>query len=304
MSRPHDAPATPVPLSLRAAALALAFGTAQAQQAPPPAASAPEATLPEIKASGTRERDNSRGSTGAKFDTPLRDMPQSVTVIDRQLMDSQAATSLKDALRNVPGITLGAGEGGAIGDNINLRGFSARTDIYLDGLRDRGQYTRDMFSLDAVEVLQGPVLDAVRPRLDRRRHQPGQQAARAEAAPARSSATVGTDDYYRVTADINQPLSETARAPRRGVRPGRAIDARRDARRRTGGVAPSIRLGIGTPTEVTCRAAGAAQPRHARLRLPLRCPPRRRAAGASRSTRPSTISTATPTTASTSRSTC
>ena len=56
----------------------------------------------------------------------------------------------------MPGITIGAAEGGPIGNNFNLRGFSARTDLYLDGMRDRGQVYRDVFSLDAVEVLQGP----------------------------------------------------------------------------------------------------------------------------------------------------
>ena len=249
MSRPTDAPATPVPLSLRAAALALAFGTAQAQEAPQPAASAPEATLPEIKASGARERDNSRASTGAKFDTPLRDVPQSVTVIDRQLIDSQAATSLKDALRNVPGITLGAGEGGVIGDNINLRGFSARTDIYLDGLRDRGQYTRDIFSLQAVEVLKGPSSmlfgrGSTGGVINQISKQPSLKAA------GEVSATVGTDDYYRITGDINNPLSETSAA--RIAVFGQDVKSTRDVTEtHGGGVAPSIRWGIGTPTELT-----------------------------------------------------
>ena len=95
-------------------------------------------------------------SIGGGVDTPLRDIPQSVTVINSTLMQAQGATSLADALRNVPGITMGAAEGGSIGNNFNLRGFSARTDLYLDGMRDRGQFYRDVFSLDSVEVLQGP----------------------------------------------------------------------------------------------------------------------------------------------------
>ena len=64
--------------------------------------------------------------------------------------------TLKDALRNMPGITLSSGEGGNIGDNINIRGYSARTDLFLDGFRDRGHYARETFFLDAVEVLKGP----------------------------------------------------------------------------------------------------------------------------------------------------
>ena len=83
----------------------------------------------------------------------LAGTPQSITVITKPLMESQGATSLASALRNVPGLTIGAAEGGQIGTNINLNGFSARTDIYLDGMRDRAQYYRDTFALDSVEVL-------------------------------------------------------------------------------------------------------------------------------------------------------
>lgn len=86
----------------------------------------------------------------------VRDVPQSITVLDSGLMQAQGSTSLTSALRNVPGLTIGAAEGGQIGTNINLNGFSARTDMYLDGGRDRGQYYRDVFALESVEVLMGP----------------------------------------------------------------------------------------------------------------------------------------------------
>ena len=79
-----------------------------------------------------------------------------VTVVNKAQMQSQGVSSLADALRNVSGITLGGAEGGQIGNNINLNGFSARTDIYLDGFRDRGQYYRDTFAIEEVEVLMGP----------------------------------------------------------------------------------------------------------------------------------------------------
>jgi len=92
----------------------------------------------------------------AKVPTAVRDIPQTVVVVNRNLLEAQGATSFQDALRNVPGITITAAEGGTIGDNVNLRGFSARTDIYLDGFRDRGQYYRDTFALESVEVLMGP----------------------------------------------------------------------------------------------------------------------------------------------------
>ncbi|MES2935961.1 MAG: TonB-dependent receptor plug domain-containing protein, partial [Pseudomonadota bacterium] len=121
-------------------------------------AASTEATLPEVKVQGSsiKEYAPATSTVGGKGETSLRDIPQSVTVINRAVLEAQAATSMVEALRNVPGITISAGEGGAIGDNINLRGFSARTDVFLDGFRDRGQYTRDTFSIEAVEVLRGP----------------------------------------------------------------------------------------------------------------------------------------------------
>ncbi|MGM9489118.1 TonB-dependent receptor [Ideonella sp. YS5] len=243
--------AAAMPLSLRAATLALVFGSgAHAQTAPasPPA----EQTLPAVKATATVERDNSQASTGGKFETPLRDVPQSITVLDRKMLDSQAAASLKDALRNVPGITLGAGEGGVIGDNINLRGFSARTDVYLDGMRDRGQYTRDVFALEAVEVLKGPssmlfgrgstggVINQISKKPDLR--------DRGEVG-----LTVGTDDYYRTTADLNRQLSDSSAF--RVAAFGQSVQSTRDVTKNDDyGVAPSVRFGIGTPTEVTLQA--------------------------------------------------
>src|SRR5580698_3999719 len=67
-----------------------------------------------------------------KLSQPLLDTPQSVNVVPRQLMDDQGITATRDALRTVPGISLAAGEAGAQGDNLTLRGFTARNDFYLD----------------------------------------------------------------------------------------------------------------------------------------------------------------------------
>ena len=88
--------------------------------------------------------------------TSARHAAKCVTVIPQQVLRDQAVNNLQDALKNVPGITLNSGEGGTHGDNINLRGFSASDDFFLDGLRDTGFYTRDSFNLDAIEVYKGP----------------------------------------------------------------------------------------------------------------------------------------------------
>lgn len=245
LSIENTSPSTALPLSLRAATLAMVFGAAYAQPAS-------DATLPAIKATASAERDNTSASTGAPFDAALRDVPQSLTILDRRMLDAQAATSLKDALRNVPGITLGAGEGGVIGDNINLRGFSARTDVYLDGLRDRGQYARDVFALEAVEVLKGPssmlfgrgstggVINQVSKKPD--------LSDRSEV-----SLSAGTDDLYRTTLDVNRRVGEDSAM--RVAAFGQSIQSTRDVTRADDiGVAPSFRWGIGTASELALSA--------------------------------------------------
>ena len=132
-------------------------------------------------------------------------------------------------------------EGGQIGNNINLRGFTARTDIYLDGFRDRGQYYRDTFDLDSIEVLYGPssmlfgrgstggVINQVSKQAD------------AQADAPKSSAMVGTDDRYRTTIDVDQPLSDTAAVRLNAF--GQDLGSTRDVMKsKDYGIAPTVRL--------------------------------------------------------------
>ena len=212
-------------------------------------------TLEAVQVTGSAANNdyNSSSSTiGAKVPTPLRDIPQSVTVIDRAVLEAQGATSLSDALRNVPGITIGGAEGGQIGNNINLRGFSARTDVYLDGARDRGQYYRDTFDLDSIEVLKGPSSMLFG------RGSTGGVINQVSKIPLAHdidefSATLGSDDRYRVSADFNRPLSATA-AARLNLFAQDNHSTREVMYNQDGGVAPSLRFGMGTPTEITLSA--------------------------------------------------
>jgi catecholate siderophore receptor len=183
----------------------------------------------------------------------LRDIPQSVTVINRAVMDSQGATSMASALRNVPGLTIGAAEGSQIGTNINLNGFSARTDVYLDGARDRGQYYRDTFALDAIEVLMGPSSMLFG------RGSTGGIINQVTKKPSRKPAdeaqvSVSSNGLVRTLLDHNQPLSETS-AFRVAVmaQDGNASD-RDQTRLKDYGIAPSLKLGIGEPTTITLSA--------------------------------------------------
>ena len=91
-----------------------------------------------------------------KFTQPLIDTPQSIDIVPQHIIQDQGATTLRDTLRNVAGISIAAGEGGAQGDNLTVRGFTARNDIFLDGMRDFGSYYRDPFDMQEVAVLQGP----------------------------------------------------------------------------------------------------------------------------------------------------
>lgn len=91
-----------------------------------------------------------------RLPTALIDTPQTVNVVPQQVIREQSATSMEEALRNIPGITFSAGEGGQQGDSPYIRGQAARGDIFRDGIRDPGWYTRDLFAVDRVEVYKGP----------------------------------------------------------------------------------------------------------------------------------------------------
>ena len=142
--------------------------------------------------------------------TSVQDTPQAVTVIDAQTMKEQGTTTLGDALRNVPGITIAIGEGGTLaGDQFKINGFDAKDDVYLDGLRDFAAYTRDSFDYEEVQVLKGPS---------------GLMFGRGTTGGAINTVTktahlgdkytghveVGNGDHYRATADLNYELSDTA----------------------------------------------------------------------------------------------
>ena len=183
----------------------------------------------------------------------LADAPQTVTVIPQAVIEQRNATTLRDVLRNVPGISMQAGEGGVPnGDNLTLRGFNARTDIFVDGVRDLGGYFRDSFDLDSVEVVKGPAS------AQSGRGSTGgiinQVSKRPGLAPDfAANLGGGTDDYGRVTLDLNQPLE--------GWIPGAALRLnlmyhRQDTPGRDGpdqerwGIAPTLALGLGTPTRL------------------------------------------------------
>jgi catecholate siderophore receptor len=189
----------------------------------------------------------------AKYSEPLRDTPQTVNVVGQQVMTQQNNTTLRDALRNVAGISIAAGEGGAQGDNLTIRGFSARNDLYIDGMRDFGSYYRDPFNLEEVDVVQGPSAATFG------RGSTGGVVNQATKMPGllRSfSGTFdgGTDGTRRATLDMNAPVTALGKGASfrlnlMGTEGG--VAGRDVARNRRYGIAPSLSFGLGTATRVT-----------------------------------------------------
>ncbi|HEY4369224.1 MAG TPA: TonB-dependent siderophore receptor [Steroidobacteraceae bacterium] len=187
-----------------------------------------------------------------KYTEALRDTPQSITVISKQLIEDQKLLSMRDILSTVPGITFGAGEGGGgYGDSITLRGFTGSSDITIDGVRDSAQYSRsDSFNLDQVEIVNGAssVYSGAG-------SVGGSINLVSKAAHAGDSSVIsgglGSDSYGRLTADINKQLSEGT-ALRLNVMGHRNDVPGRDYEEfKRWGIAPSLALGLGTDTVVT-----------------------------------------------------
>jgi catecholate siderophore receptor len=213
---------------------------------------APTATMTPITVTGTRPSDDFQPPPASldRLGGDPHDIPQSITIINKALMQSQGATSLQSAVRNIPGVTLGAAEGGTIGNNIYLNGFNARTDLYLDGMRDPGQYYRDTFDLEQIEVLMVPSS-----MLFGRGSTGGviNQVMKKPNLKATTDLTITgtTNQFGRTTADVNIPTSETSAARINLMAQTGRVSTRQQTEVQDIGLAPSYKFGIGTPTEVT-----------------------------------------------------
>ena len=188
-----------------------------------------------------------------KFSQPLIDTPETIAVVPKFVTDDEGVTTLRDSLRNVPGVSLAAGEAGAQGDNLTIRGFTARNDIYLDGIRDYGSYYRDSFNYEQIEVLEGPAGVAFG------RGSTGgvvnQESKVPQATPHVGVSTqFGTNLERRLAVDINEPLPQLANGS--AVRLNAFVDesgvaGRPFAALRRYGLAPSITFGLNSPTRFT-----------------------------------------------------
>lgn len=183
--------------------------------------------------------------------TSLQDTPQAVTVVSGELMRRQATSTLGEALRNVPGITIAIGEGGTLaGDQFKIRGFDAKDDVYLDGLRDFGVYTRDSFNYEEVQVLKGPS------GLMFGRGTSGGAINTISKTPFLANSVIGhieggNGNHVRATADLNYQLSDTAAVHLDLMFHDSGVVDRDLVRAHRWGIAPSIALGLGTDTVFT-----------------------------------------------------
>ena len=219
---------TRLPLSLRASARAIPI--AAALFAPYGAVAADDAyddAAYPIIVSAERGGDNPFADANApykidrlasdKFTAPLLDIPRSITVIPQAVIQDLGATTFREIVRTQPGITLGTGEGGnAFGDRIFIRGFDARNDVYIDGLRDPGVTSREVFAVQQIEIVKGPASSYGG------RGTTGGTVSFVTKAPQKAGfevfeATLGTDNTKRITADINQPLGQTVQVRLNGV---------------------------------------------------------------------------------------
>jgi catecholate siderophore receptor len=144
-----------------------------------------------------------------KFSEPIADLPRSVTVLTRQVIDDKNATTLKELARTTAGVTLGSGEGGnAFGDRFFIRGFDARNDVFIDGVRDPGVSIRENFFTEQVEILRGPGSTfAGRGTTGGAINIVTKQATDQNFQDMES--TLGTDKTKRLTFDVNQVVSPT-----------------------------------------------------------------------------------------------
>jgi catecholate siderophore receptor len=190
-------------------------------------------------------------SSSPKHTQPLLDTPQSVTIVPAEVMQEQGVTTLRDALRNVPGISMQAGEGGVpAGDNLTLRGFSARTDLFIDGVRDFGGYSRDPFNLEQIEVVKGPAST----HSGRGSTGGSINLASKAARPGdfnRASASAGDNDLLRATADFNHGIGDGAAFRINLMSHQNEVNGRDAVENQRWGVAPSISFGLGGDTVTT-----------------------------------------------------
>lgn len=179
----------------------------------------------------------------------VKETPQVVNVIPQQQLRQQNSTSVEQTLRNVPGVTVAIGEGGGgfNGDQFRIRGFEAKGDLYIDGLRDFGVYVRDSFATQEVQVIKGPSSETFGAGTTG-----GVINLRQKSAHLGDSSSfdfsIGTDSLYRGVIDVNKQVNATTAMRGVALYHNQEMPDRDHVESERWGFLGSIGMGLGTDT--------------------------------------------------------
>jgi catecholate siderophore receptor len=210
-TKPPAAKPTPDQVRARNALRRAARRTQPAQVAPVPFPNAGALSAdrdPYADAAAPYKVDHLQASS--KFPEPLLNTPKSVTVLSKEVLQDENATTLKQAILNTPGVTLGTGEGGnAFGDRFFIRGFDVRNDIFIDGVRDSGVSVRENFFTEQIEILRGPGSSFAGRGTTGGAINIVTKQATTQGSFYNMDTTFATDQTKRVVLDVNQVISPT-----------------------------------------------------------------------------------------------
>lgn len=219
MSKVHTRSGIRRPKSLRATPMALGLTSVLLVPTGVMAQTAVTETLPEVLVKDTRIDPNPNAEIGVPYKAktsgdarrtrPLAEIPSTIAVVTKAAIDDSGVTDLKQILNAQPGITLGVGENGNMfGDRYIIRGYEARSDVFVDGLRDPGMSTRESFAIEQLEISKGPSSTFA----GRGTAGGGINAITKQATLdydfARTSLGLGSDGYQRFTADANRVITD------------------------------------------------------------------------------------------------
>jgi catecholate siderophore receptor len=212
VARPKPAAAKPSPEQVRARnALRRAAREKQQQAAAVPFPNAGGLSAdrdPYADAAAPYKVDHVQAS--GKFPEPILNTPKTITVLSKEVLADENATSLKQAVLNTAGVTLGTGEGGnAFGDRFFVRGFDTRNDVFIDGVRDSGVSVRENFFTEQIEILRGPGSSFAGRGTTGGAINIVTKQASTEKSFYNMDETVSTDPGERITLDVNQVINPT-----------------------------------------------------------------------------------------------
>jgi len=221
---------------------------AQAEAASPKA----PIELPAVRVVEQQETPKAERVSSPKFTEPLLNTTQTITVIKKEVLQQQAATTLTEALRNTPGITFTAGENGNTqsGDTVFMRGFDTQGSIYLDNVRDLGAAVRDVFNVEQIEIVKGPA------GADNGRGATSGYINLSSKLPQADdfiagSLSYGTAEKRRITADINEQIGSGTAVRLNLVGQDGGVAGRDFVQNEKWGIAPSVAFGLGTATRIS-----------------------------------------------------